>query len=111
MHVLPRIVAPGPREAVQVRELALLRAALSMNKIDVVRQGQHVLHVWGVVGKSGLLGGGWFEPILPWPMRFNTRHEAREAARVMEAKYFYLKTTNIWSFRVVRMRITVDFWS
>ena len=56
-----------------------------------------------------LLGGSWFEGCVDtrkWPMRFETRREARKSAKDLESQYKYLSGHH-WFFKPVQLKIIV----
>lgn len=76
------------------------------------KRGRKVLNEWGVIQVDiGLLGGSWFTPYEPWPKRFKTRKEARDAAALMTGKYRYLRPEHVWTFKAVRLRIVIGWAS
>ena len=74
----------------------------------------HLMIQWGIELRDDrddhplLLGGSWFEGCVDarkWPMRFETRREARKSAKNLGSQYKYLHS--YWSFKPVKLKIIV----
>lgn len=78
---------------------------------------KYTLHEWGIEfhskspglpdGAPLLLGGRWFSPEQPWPQRYKTRREARAVAAEMTRARLYMRPAHVWTFRAVKLEITI----
>lgn len=59
------------------------------------------------IGASWVMSGSLPSCVLPWPVVYKTRREAREMAQYLVKKHAYLQPTHSWKFRAVRLVLSV----